>query len=70
MRGQLARGDRPAARTLFGLRHVLGDLRRRGRLDVGDLVTPLCRHRLGGQARAAPAARRGRELQPLIGDID
>ena len=70
VRGQLALGDRPAARALLRLRHVLGDLRRRRRLDVGDLVAALRRHRLAGQARAAPAALRRRVLQPLVRVID
>ena len=70
VRGQLPLGDRPAARALLRLRHVLGDPRRRRRLDVGDLVAALRRHRLAGQARAAPAALRRRELQPLVRVID
>jgi len=41
-----------------------------GRLDVGDLMPALRRHRLGGQVRAAPPARRRRELQALIGVIN
>ena len=69
VRRQLALGDRPAARALLGLRHVLGHLRRRRRLDIGDLMPALRRHRLGGQVRAAPAAIRRRELQPVIGVI-
>jgi hypothetical protein len=35
---QLALGDRPAARALPSLRHVLGHRRHRGQLDVGDLM--------------------------------
>ena len=66
VRGQLPLGDRPAARALLRLRDVLGHLRRRRRLDIGDLVAALRRHRLPGQARAAPPARRRRVLQPLI----
>ena len=61
VRRQLALGDRPAARAFLGLRHVLGHLRRRRRPDVGDLMAALRRHRLAGQARPAPAARRRRE---------
>ena len=61
VRGQLALGEGPAARALFRLRHVLGDLRRRRRLDVGDLMAALRRHRLVRQPRAAPAARLRRE---------
>src|ERR1017187_3119552 len=64
MRGQLPGGDRPAARALLRLRHVLGNLRRR--LDVGDLVTALRRDRRPGQARAASAARRRRAVDGLI----
>jgi len=45
VRGQIALGDRPAPGTLFGLRHILGDLRRQHRGDVGYLVAPLRRHR-------------------------
>jgi len=66
LRGQLSFGDRPAARAFLGLRHILSDLRRRRRLDVGDLMTALHHDRLAGQARAAPAARRRRALEPLI----
>jgi hypothetical protein len=46
--------------------HVLGDLRRRRRGDVSDLMTALRRHRLAGQARPAPAAHRRRAPDPLI----
>jgi hypothetical protein len=70
VRRQLTLGEGPAARALPGLRHVLGDHRRRRRLDAGDLVAALHQHRHPGQARAAPAARRRGELQPLIGVID
>ena len=66
VRGQLASGDRPAARALPGLHDVLGDLRRRRGLDVGDLMTALRGDRRPGQARAAPAARRRRELEPVV----
>ena len=64
VRRQLALGHRAAARALLGLRHVLGDLRRRRRLDVRDLVTALRRHRHPRQARPAPAARRWRAEDP------
>ena len=70
VRGQLARGHRPAPAALLGLRHVLGDPRRRRRDDIGDLMTALRRHRRPGQARAAPAARGRREHKPLIRVID
>ena len=66
MRRELALGHRPAARALFRLRHVLGDLRLRGRPDIGDLMPPRRRHRLAGQARAAAAARRRRAVIALI----
>ena len=66
VRRQLPLSDRPAARALLRLRHVLGHLRRRRRLDIGDLVAALGRHRLPVQARAAAAARRRRVLQPLV----
>jgi hypothetical protein len=66
MRGQFPGGDRPAARALLRLRHVLGDLRRRRRGDVSDLVPPLRRHRHPGQVRAAPPALRRRPLDRVI----
>ena len=67
---QPALGDRPAARALLRLRHVLGDPRRRRRLDVGHLVAALRHGRLAGQALPAPAARGRREEQPLVRVID
>jgi hypothetical protein len=70
VRGQRALGDRPAAGAFLSLRHVLGDPRRRRRGDAGDLMTTLRQHRCPGQARAAPAARRRRELEPLVRVID
>ena len=66
IRGQLARGDHPAAGPFLSLRHVLGDPRRRRRGDVGDLMTALRQHRCPGQARTAPAGRRRREREPLV----
>ena len=57
-------------RALLRLRHVLGDLRLRGRPDIGDLMPPRRRHRLAGQARAAAAARRRRAVIALIRVID
>ena len=65
-RGKLPGRHRPAARALLRLRHVLHDLRRRCRLDVGDLVTALRHHRYPGQVRAALAARRGRALDRVV----
>ena len=70
MRRELALGHRPAARALLRLRHVLGDLRLRGRPDIGDLMPPRRRHRLAGQARAAAAARRRRAVIALIRVIE
>jgi hypothetical protein len=70
MRRELALGHRAAARALLRLRHVLGDLRLRGRLDIGDLMPPRRRHRLPGQARAAAAARRRRAVIALIRVIE
>ena len=46
MRRELALGHRPAVRALLRLRHVLGDLRLRGRPDIGDLMPPRRRRRL------------------------
>ena len=70
MRRELALGHRPAARALLRLRHVLGDLRLRGRPDIGDLMPPRRRRRLPGQARAAAAARRRRAVIALIRVIE
>jgi hypothetical protein len=70
VRGKLALGDRPAARALLRLRHILGHLRRRGRLDAGDLVAALRGDLLAGQARAAAPALRRRALQPLVRVVD
>jgi hypothetical protein len=67
---QLTPGHRPTARAPFGLRHMLGHLRRRCRLDVGDLMAALRRHRFIGQVSAAPAAGGRRVLEPLIRIID
>ena len=66
MRGKLSGRHRPAARAFLRLRHVLDDLRRRGRRDVGDLMAALRRNRRRCQVRAAPAARRRRALDRLI----
>ena len=66
MRGQLPGGDCPAPGAFLRLRHVLGDLRRRRRLDVRDLVTALRRDRRPGQVRAASAAQRRRAVDGLI----
>jgi hypothetical protein len=49
---------------------MLGHLRRRRRLDIGDLVTALRQHRLLLQAGTAPAARRRRVPEPLVRVID
>ena len=55
VRGQLALGDRPAARALLGLRHVLGDLRRR----AGSMSVTWWRRcaATGSPARPAPHPR-------------
>jgi hypothetical protein len=49
---------------------MLGHFRRWCRLDVGDLMTALRRHRFTGQVSAAPAAGGRRVLEPLITIID
>ena len=67
VRRQLALGDRPAAGAPLRLGHVLGNRRRRGRPDVGDLMAALRRHRCGGQACAALAAGGRRVPEPLTG---
>ena len=67
VRGHLPGGDYPASGALLRLRHVLRDLRRRRRLDVGDLVAALRRDRRPGQVRAAPAAGQRRAVEVSSG---
>ena len=70
VRRQVSLGDLPTARALLGLRHILPDLRLRRRLDVGDLMTALRRHRFPGQIQAAPPAHRRRAVKAFIRVID
>ncbi len=64
-RRQFSLADRAAARAHLRLRHVLGDLRRRRGLNVGDLVAALREDLLPGQVRAAPPALRRRVPEPV-----
>ena len=69
VRRQLALGDRPAARALLGLRHVLGHLQRLHRsISVTDARPGTSPARRPGPPRH-PRQSASRKLQPLIGVI-